>query len=326
MPNKQARAKSQEPVVLDRSDFLAMKNKPYREVVADYLEWALGQDLAKKGDITTSIFLTSSKKEIKAQVRSRNNEGILAGREELEFFLESKKIDFKFHYQDGEKFPAQNQVLLTIQSQVTDVLVFERLILNFLQRMISIATNTEAFCARIREITPHAKIASTRKSPLGLMDKKAVAVGGGLTHRLGLFDAILIKDNHLHILNQSQNIDELLEKYLTVINESEAAFLEIECDDQERFLEIIKNIKKNKFHHRINKKIILMLDNFSPKEAKKSIQVLEKEGLRQIVFTEISGGVSFGNLKDYARCESDFISTSALVSDCPSIDIGMDFV
>jgi len=177
----------------DKSRFLTVKNKAYTQTCEDLFDFQIKNDLVEN-DITSKI-ISGEYQKAKAQIISQQN-GIVAGIEEVVYLINRKtNLKVKQITKDGTKI-IDKDLLLEITCNPLEILKFERTILNILQRMSGIATMTNRLITNHCLITP---LATTRKTLWGLMDKKAVSVGGGLTHRLSLSDEILIKDNHIDL-------------------------------------------------------------------------------------------------------------------------------
>ncbi|MBI4452587.1 nicotinate-nucleotide diphosphorylase (carboxylating), partial [Candidatus Woesearchaeota archaeon] len=204
-----------------------MKNKDYKNFVSDLMELLLKSDV-KSNDITTNPLIKN--KIITAYIVAKE-EGIIAGLEE--FSLLNKDLKLKFQKKDGEK-ARDGEIIAEIGGDANKILQWERVNLDLLQRMSGIATSVNSLNSQLKG---KVKIAATRKTLWGLMDKKAVSVGGGLTHRLNLNDVIIIKENHLKILNYK------IEKALD-ISRKKSRYVEIEVESKEHALEASKSIKK----------------------------------------------------------------------------------
>ncbi len=178
----------------DRNGNLNLKNKNYRSFVRKLVEGQLKEDIGRD-DITTESTILKDKK-IKAEIIS-NQSGVVAGIEESSLFTKKDKL-IKIK-KDGD-IVRKGDIIIEIIGPANDILGYERTLLNILQRMCGIATETYNTKKLIKN---KCKITATRKTLLHLIDKKAVVIGGGLTHRLNLNDFILIKDNHLKILNNN---------------------------------------------------------------------------------------------------------------------------
>ena len=189
----------------------------------------------------------------------------------------------------------KGDAIIKLVGGIKTILKLERTILNILQRMSGIATQT----AHLVKLCPHVLICPTRKTQWGLLDKKAVTVGGGGTHRLGLYDWILIKDNHLKISNFE----------FRILNK----FWEIEVKNEKELKKAIA-LKPD----------VIMFDNFKPNQIKKLIKILHEKH-PQIIF-EASGGINEETIKNYSQTGVDVISLGALTHSTKALDISLDII
>jgi nicotinate-nucleotide pyrophosphorylase (carboxylating) len=284
---------------------LTCKNRVYREAMELYIWGAYLQDL-NKDDITTKYFVPKKRKKVIARIILNEN-GVLAGIEEAEWFLDHVGIDIIKSRKDGTK-AKKGDVIMKIEGKAYLILAAERTLLNLLQRMSGVATATNRLASKIPK---NIKLLATRKTLWGIMDKKAVVIGGGGTHRLNLSDAVLIKDNHLAL---SMRLKKELKKVFKKTKRSR--FVEIEFDnikDADSFLEIFGILKTK------GQKIVVMLDNFSLPDIKKIVPKLKKAGL----YTEVSGGINEKNIKKYCIKGVTAISSGAITGKADCLDISL---
>ncbi|MFH1375525.1 MAG: carboxylating nicotinate-nucleotide diphosphorylase [Patescibacteria group bacterium] len=275
---------------------LSLKSSGYRKFVTELLELLFSSDLGGK-DITTALFAAPSKT-IQAQVIAKEN-GILAGMEEVVFFLKKKGVQVSTPKKDGMKI-RRGEVVATIKGPANKVLAVERLALNVLGRMSGIATSA----ARLAKQVGKGKFAATRKTPLGLLDSKAVVVGGGLPHRLNLSDQILVKDNHLAV-------DPAIWKRIRT-----QELFEAEASSSRLAVEIAKHFSKNK-------NLILLLDNFTPAQLRKLVPALRT--INPKIILEASGGVVAKNAKAFLKSGVDFVSLGELTHSAKAVDFSLRF-
>lgn len=293
----------------DRSRNLSLKNRRYRNYAKKFFLNLLRQDIGN-GDLTTGSLIENNKI-ISANITAKEN-GILAGLEE--FSLVNKDLKLKFLKKDGDSVN-KGDILIEIHGNAKKILERERTSLNLLQRMSGIATLTNTLNKKLNN---KARIAATRKTAWGLIDKKAVSTGGGLTHRLNLNDGILIKDNHLKILGHD------IEKALALVK-SKSGYIEIEVESKNQALEsakAIKNIKKSFIHDKTF--FAIMLDKIPPKEIKSIIKRLKKQNLYDYMLLEASGNISPDNLMDYAGCGIDVISMGCITNAAGVLDLSQE--
>ncbi len=257
------------------------------------------------GDITTNT-LISKGTEAKGKIIAK--EGfLLAGISEVKLLFSVLKLKTEGGFKDGDWVNFEDAIL-KVYGEAGSILMAERTALNLLMRMSGIATLTRYLLEKIKKLGVKTRISATRKVAPGLIyfDKKAVKIGGGDTHRLHLEDAILIKDNHIALVGG-------LEKAINLAKGvSFTKKIEIEVKDRE---EAIKAALLGVD--------IIMLDNFSPAELKKTIDILKKKGLREKVIVEVSGNITEGNLVEYARFEPDVISLGQLTHSAKAVDINL---
>jgi len=275
------------------------------EISDQYLESiitrALQEDLGEAGDITTNSVL-SEPVQGRGYLISKG-EGVLAGIKVAErvFLALDKNLNFQAFFEDGLKVTPGERLAL-VEGSLQSILTAERTALNFLQRLSGIATLTAKFVEKVKPYP--VKIFDTRKTTPGLrlLEKYAVRMGGGFNHRLGLYDAILIKDNHIKAIGGiSQAIKNAQLKYPD-------ARIEIEIQNLEQLKEAL-NVGAD----------IIMLDNLELPEIKEAVNLVNH---RSVI--EVSGGVTLDNVAEIARTGVDLISVGALTHSAPALDISLE--
>jgi nicotinate-nucleotide pyrophosphorylase (carboxylating) len=266
------------------------------------------QEDVGRGDITSENLENSNKSVTATIIFKSDFIGILCGIEEVQVLFDICNCKSTPHILDGMKISPKANIM-EIHGTAKDILKAERIALNLLMRMSGIATITRKFVEIVHQIDPQISIASTRKTAPGLrfFDKKAVIIGGGISHRIRLDDMVLIKDNHIAV-------DKSIRKIIPLIRKKVGSFIKIECEvkNEEEAIEAIKA--------GVN---IIMLDNFSVIEAKNTLLKLVDEGLRNLVKIEISGGVTLDNIINYAKLKPDIISIGYLTHSAPSLDFSL---
>jgi len=254
------------------------------------------------GDITSVLL---PKKKIKAKIISRQ-EGVLAGVKFAGDIFRLKGCNVKIIKKDGAKLKS-NQIILQISGNAGTVLSCERTALNLLSRMSGIATQTNFLVSKIRKINRKAKLYSTRKTAPGLrfFDKEAIMIGGGHKHRMSLNDMVMIKDNHLLVTNSMEGIIKNARK--------RHKHVEVEVENQ-RDVVLAANSGAT----------IVMLDNFSPVQIKKTITELQKKKLRNKVKLEASGGINSKNITAYAKTSVDMISVGSITNSVKGLDLSLE--
>ena len=299
----------------------------YKQWIFRYTFLELEKDIGPHGDITTSA-LFSDPTEIEAVLIS-NSEGVLAGMQEAKYFLVGSDPAFKprlghiqseFLKKDGDILAAGDQIL-RLHGSVHDILKIERILLNLLQRMSGIATLTRSYVDRLGKYGSTVLLTPTRKTIWGLLDKRAVVVGGGGTHRLDLSDAVLVKDTHMKIL--AHNIPLILK----LCSNNPGRFLEIEVESREDALEAMRVFHKLHIPGGLSVPGVIMFDNMKPSVIKETISELkESVTFDQLVLFEASGGIRYENLESYARTGVDIISVGALTHSAPSLDFSLELI
>jgi len=254
------------------------------------------------GDITSVLL---PKKKIKAKIISRQ-EGILAGVKFAGDIFRLKGCNVKIIKKDGAKLKS-NQIILQISGNAGTVLSCERTALNLLSRMSGIATQTNFLVSKIRKINRKTKLYSTRKTAPGLrfFDKEAIMIGGGHKHRISLNDMVMIKDNHLLVTNSMECIIKNARKQHKCV--------EVEVENQRDAI-LAANSGAT----------IVMLDNFSPVQIKKTITALQKKKQRNKVKLEASGGINSKNISAYAKTGVDIISVGSITNSVKGLDLSLE--
>lgn len=290
--------------LMDASIELNLKNKSYLAQLEQYV-WQTYLNDVGKGDITTEVFVGNNNSVIQAKIVAKES-GVFAGAEEAEWFLKKSKIKNLKSKIDGSKVK-KGEVVMTLEGGVHSVLRVERTLLNLLQRMSGIATRTFEMKNKMPKSI---QLLATRKTFWGDLDKKAVAIGGGYTHRLNLADAILIKENHITMAKDlSESLKSAFEK------SKEVRFVEMEVENLEQVKWLIHFIKENK----PPKNFVVMLDNFSPVNIKKAIQILKPFNL----IIEASGGIDINNVERYCIEGLSAISSGSIINKAKALDLSM---
>lgn len=260
------------------------------------------------GDITSEYTIPTDAS-VKSEIICKSDILVtVCGLEEIEqlFILCDPTLRISKLVTDGSHIN-KGTTVMTIEGNAHAILKSERTALNLLMRMSGIATETRRFVDKVNHYG-HIKIASTRKTAPGLrlFDKKAVVMGGGVSHRLRLDEMVMIKDNHIAITGSVSNaISEVRKQFKSTI----------ECEVKS-FDEAVEAISQ--------KPEIILLDNFSPDEVSKTLGFMEKNGIRNNFTIEISGGVNLDNIDNYAKLKPDVISLGYLTHSSKSIDFSLE--
>lgn len=274
-----------------------------RNIINKIVEAAIEEDLAY-GDLTTDNLISASAKS-KAVFTLKEN-GIVAGFEVAESVFE--KIDSSLNFlplvKEGEMLAAGTEIA-RIEGAAASILKGERIALNFMQRLSGIATKTNKFVEAVREYP--LRVVDTRKTTptLRILEKYAVRVGGGKNHRMGLFDAVMIKDNHLKAVGG-------IEKAVKRIRARVPHTIKIEVE-----VESLEAVKKAVAAGAD----IIMLDNMETAAMKKAVDYIDGRAV-----VEASGNITLKNIKAKAAAGIDVISIGALTHQINSLDIALDLI
>lgn len=302
---------------LFRGSALTLENARYGQTVRALTEILLRDDIAP-GDLTAKA-LRLQERNVHAAVISRQG-GVAAGLDEFAFLLREHGIKVKFEKRDGEVI-RPDQVLLRLEGPETRVLAIERVGLNLLQRMSGIATSARCLQERARRRCDSVRIIGTRKTPWGLLDKRALHLGGVGTHRLGLGDAILIKNNHLALFAKSEEEAAPMAIERAWNSCGEAAFIEVEVRGEGAARIAAQTFRRLQDATSEQYPCLLMLDNMTPDQIAGIVEALRQERLWDHVLLEASGGVSESNVEAYAASGVDAISIGALTHSARALDI-----
>lgn len=267
----------------------------------DHVKSALIEDIGY-GDITTEN-LAEDTDTLEGYLNTRSD-GVLCGIDVFKtvYKLLSEDIKIDFHFKDGDTIQ-KGDCLATISGPAKELLIGERLSLNYIQRMSGIATETRKYQDAIAPY--QAKIVDTRKTTpnFRMFEKYAVKTGGGALHRFNLSDCAMIKDNHIRLAGSITKAVEKLRK-----NISHAHKIEVECDTLEQVIEALECGAD-----------IIMLDNMPVENMKKAVQMINKTAI-----VEASGNVNLSTVNEIASTGVDIISSSAIVAKAPTLDIALD--
>lgn len=237
-------------------------------------------------------------------------DGILAGVEIAKriFKFYDKDLKMTQFLHDGDHVKV-GDIAFFVEGKVQSLLITERLMLNIMQRMSGIATRTQDYVKRLEGTKTH--VLDTRKTTPGLrlLEKEAVKIGGGQNHRIGLYDMILLKDNHVDFAGGISNAINRAKTYCTEKNKP--LKIEIEVRNFDELQQVLDNGQANR----------VMLDNFSPANTKKAVELIAGR-----LETESSGGITLDTLRDYALCGVDYISVGALTHSVKSLDMSFKAV
>jgi nicotinate-nucleotide pyrophosphorylase (carboxylating) len=277
-------------------------DEEFKHACLDIVRRALDEDLQSTGDITTRAVLPQGRR-AKGVILLRE-EGVVAGLPlaSMTFRLLDPKVRFQSLVSDGDRVPAASE-LAVVEGEAATILEGERTALNFLQRLSGIATLTAAFVALA---APHgAAVLDTRKTTPGLrvLEKYAVRAGGGRNHRFGLYDGVIIKDNHIAAVG---GVAEAVRRARE--NLGGGMSIEVEVQDLADLEDAIRSGAD-----------VVMLDNLSVEEVEEAVRAAAGR-----VKLEVSGGINLENVAAYAATGVDHISVGALTHSARALDIALE--
>lgn len=269
--------------------------------VEDHVKSALMEDIGY-GDITTEN-LAGENDFLKAELNTRS-EGVLCGCNVFKtvYKILSDDVKIKFYFKDGDIIKKGDKIA-DLEGPAKDLLMGERVSLNYIQRMSGIATETRKYQDAIAPYS--AKIVDTRKTTPNFraFEKYSVKVGGGALHRFNLSDCAMIKDNHIRLAGSLTNAVNKLRESI-----SHAHKIEVECDTIDQVKEAIE-VKAD----------IIMLDNMPVETMKKAVELINHQAI-----VEASGNVNLSTVNTIASTGVDIISSSAIVAKAPTLDLALD--
>ncbi len=268
------------------------------------LETTLKEDLGDGDHSSLACIPADAKGEAQLLVK---DEGIIAGLDIASLIFEriDPGLEMKFHLHDGDRIKPGDTGFM-VSGIIQSILKSERIVLNVLQRMSGIATQTDRYVNKIKDL--HTKILDTRKTTPGMriLDKEAVRIGGGENHRMGLYDMIMLKDNHIDFAG---GITQAIKKTNDYLGRTGRKLrIEVEARGQEDVREILQAGDVDR----------IMLDNFNIADTRKAVELIAGS-----YETESSGKITLENLREYALCGVDYISVGALTHQIKSLDLSL---
>ncbi|MEO0414606.1 MAG: carboxylating nicotinate-nucleotide diphosphorylase [Verrucomicrobiota bacterium] len=274
------------------------------------IDLALQEDLADIGDVTTEFFI-SPDDQSRGVINTRED-AVLSGMDIAAAVFE--KVDphlaVNILKQDGSEVTAGDPVM-TIEGSTRSILTGERTALNFMQRLSGVASVAREFSKRVSHTK--AQILDTRKTTPGwrLIEKEAVVHGGGTNHRIGLYDAVMVKDNHLVSESSSESLRESIQQLALKHPGIKIEFEADRLDQVETFLGI-------------SEIDVILLDNMSNEQLMQAVSLRDKR--REGCLLEASGGVNLETVTEIAETGVDYISVGALTHSVRSVDLGLDLI
>ena len=273
------------------------------------IDEALAEDIGDGDHSTLSCIPPEARGKAVLKIKQ---DGVLAGAEVAEkiFLHKDPQSIFTALKKDGEVMKS-GEMAFEVEASIHTILQCERLVLNCMQRMSGIATLTKQYADRL--YGHKTKLLDTRKTTpnFRLLEKEAVRIGGGVNHRFGLYDMIMLKDNHIAYCGGIENAINAAWKYL------QKHKLDLRIEIETRNLEDVQNaiaVGKGKVFR-------IMLDNFTPEQVTEALKLID-EGFE----TEASGGINLDNIEDYAETGVDYVSVGALIHQARSVDLSLKAV
>ena len=278
-----------------------------KSVIDQFIINALNEDVGDGDHTSLATISEGTKGKAKLLVK---DEGILAGVElAIEIFdIVDPNLKVAIFISDGAKVKP-NDIAFEVEGDAQSILKAERLVLNCMQRMSGIATKTREIVDILQGT--NTQVLDTRKTTPGMryLEKWAVRIGGGVNHRFGLYDMILIKDNHVDYAGGIREAIEKAQDYIKKQNKKLA--IEIEVRNLEELELVLQTGGVNR----------ILLDNFSFRDLKEAVNIIEGRYI-----TEASGGITIDNILEYAACGVDYISVGALTHSVKSLDLSLKAV
>lgn len=276
----------------------------YEPFINSLIDLAIAEDIGDGDHSSLSCIPSNASGAVQLKMKQA---GILAGVEIAQkvYHRIDANVRFEAFKADGQEL-SEGEYVFRAEGKIHTLLQAERIVLNIMQRMSGIATQTSIYVKRCEGTKT--KILDTRKTTPGMrvFDKMAVKIGGGCNHRMGLFDMIMLKDNHIDFAGGIENAIRKANEYIRTNG------LEIDIEVETRSLRDIEKVLKIGGVKRI------MLDNFTVETTREAVKLIDKK-----FETESSGGITLETIRDYALCGVDFISVGAITHQIKSIDMNL---
>ena len=283
---------------------MTVMKKEYIPFVDDLIELAIREDIGDGDHSSLSCIPHDERGRMKLLVKQ---EGILAGVEVAQRVLKRLDPEVKFEQllEDGARIKP-GDIAFYVEGRLISLLQAERILLNIMQRMSGVATQTAIYVKELEGLKT--KVLDTRKTTPGMrvLDKMAVKLGGGENHRIGLFDMVILKDNHIDFAGGILKAIPRVREYLKEKGKN------IPIEVEVRSLDDIRDVFAAGGCDRI------MLDNFTPEMTREAVKLIDGR-----IEIESSGGITLKNLREYAECGVDFISVGALTHQIKRLDLSL---
>lgn len=277
------------------------------EQITTLIKLAVAEDLGEGDHSSSACIPADARGEVQMLAKEA---GVLAGSTIAREVMQTidPGLEWELLIEEGSRIQP-GDVIMTISGNKRSILQAERLILNFMQRMSGIATQTAVYADKIADLKT--QVLDTRKTTPGLriFEKHAVLAGGGQNHRMGLYDMIMLKDNHIDFAGGIRQAIEKTQAYLK--NTGKKIPVEIEVRNFEELRQVLETGGVNR----------IMLDNFTTEATRRAVKMIAGR-----YETESSGGITLETLRDYAECGVDYISAGALTHQIKSLDISLKAV
>lgn len=278
-----------------------------KELIHQFINNALSEDVGDGDHTSLSTIPADATGKAKLLVK---DEGILAGVELAAEIFHVVDPNLKLNVFLQDRTPVKyNDIAFEVEGNSRSILTAERLVLNCMQRMSGIATKTRQIVDLLKGT--NTKVLDTRKTTPGLryLEKWAVRIGGGVNHRFGLYDMILIKDNHVDYAGGIRQAIESANQYLT--DNGKKLAIEIEVRNLDELEQVLQTGRVNR----------ILLDNFNFDDLRQAVGIIQGRYI-----TEASGGITIDNIREYADCGVDYISVGALTHSVKSLDLSLKAV
>jgi nicotinate-nucleotide pyrophosphorylase (carboxylating) len=301
------------------ADCIAQRNSifafmiDFSEQLHQLIDNALKEDVGDGDHSTLSCIPADAKGKAVLKVKQ---DGILAGSEiahEIFLYKEPSSI-FTASKKDGDEMTA-GEIAFEVQASIHTILKCERLLLNCMQRMSGIATLTKNYTDKLKGYKT--KVLDTRKTTpnFRLLEKEAVRIGGGVNHRFGLYDMIMLKDNHIDFCGSLEKAIERASDY------ARSSRPELKIEVEARTIDDVKKIIKMGSERVFR----IMLDNFTPLQTEDAMKILNANGATKFEI-EASGGINLDNIEEYAKTGVDYVSVGGLIHQAKSLDLSLKAV
>ncbi len=273
----------------------------------------LDEDLGAAGDVTSNAMIAAGR--VATALVVARTDGVLAGAPLVKALVNivNPSLRVRGFLRDGDRFH-KGQKLFRIYGSLRGILLLERTLLNILGRLCGVATLTNAFSSRVK--VTKAKVRDTRKTTPGLraLEKYAVCCGGGVSHRAGLFDAFLAKDNHVAGLNPKDMATQIQSAARAARRKHKLKFVMVEVDNLRQLTALLRFSS--------DEVDAILLDNMSLPHLRKAVALRDQMAPR--VQLEASGGVTLRTVAPIAKTGVDFVSVGAITHSAPQIDLALD--